>query len=243
MKLLCVIAFHYVENRLENFYKTYNKLSKIPNISIIVDSNVKFDTNIHINSYELENPYFLTWQHKNYMPAFHKTDFTHFAYIEGNLDVSESIFNYWNKTNELFKRNKLNFIPAIHRVQLDENGVMYSLDSTHKPRNRSIIEVEGKKFISPSEPYQGMFIMDRNMVEEHIHSKYFEAGQKGWFGMRESANLGNIYVNTPVGYEHRSMLPLNNLLECCVVHYGTDYRNDPISPHAKIKVSELFDAC
>lgn len=176
------------------------------------------------------------------MPMFSQTDFTHFAYLEGNLDISETTFKYWVETRELFKRNNLNFIPAVHRVQIGKNGELYSLDCTRKQTGCPTVEVENQKFVSLSEPYQGMFIMDREMVEEHITSDYFQPGQKGWFGIRESANLGNMYINVPSGYSHRALLPLNKLTDCCVVHYGTDYHNDPLSPHAKIKLNELFDA-
>jgi hypothetical protein len=242
VKLFCVIAFHYEEKRLENFYNTYKNLSSIPDIHIVVDSNVRFDNDIQINCYDLSDPYYLTWQHKNYMPTFSKTNFTHFAYLEGNLNVLETTFKYWTTTRELFKRNNLNFIPAVHRVQIGKDGELYSLDCTKKPINRPIVTVENQKFISLFEPYQGMFIMDQEMVEEHITSNYFKIGQKGWYGIRESANLGNMYINVPGGYEHRALLPINNLSDCCVVHYGTEYHSDPLSPHGKIKLNELLDA-
>jgi len=241
MKLFVVLAFHYVEERLENFYKAYESLSKIPNIKIIVDSNVNFDDKLHINVYELDDPYHLTWQHKNYMPMFLKSDFTHFAYIEGNLIIKKEVFDYWQQSRELFKRNNLNFIPATHRVQIVDEQV-YSLDCTHVVRSRPIMEVEGQKFVSLAEPYQGMFIMDKEMVEEHINSNYFSLGQKGYYGIRESANLGNMYVNTPVGYEHRAVVPLNNFSKCWTPHFGTDYHRDAHSPHAKIKIEDLFYA-
>jgi hypothetical protein len=85
-----------------------------------------------------------------------------------------------------------------------------------------------------------MFIMDKELVKEHIDSDYYKFGQKGWWGIRESANLGNMLVNVPTGYEHRYMLPLNNFSDTWVTHFGTDYHNDPKSPHAKIKIEELL---
>jgi S-adenosylmethionine:tRNA-ribosyltransferase-isomerase (queuine synthetase) len=42
-----------------------------------------------------------------------------------------------------------------------------------------------------------MFIMDREMVEEHRKSDYFNVGQTGWWGIRESANLGNTFIHPP----------------------------------------------
>ena len=116
----------------------------------------------------------------------------------------------------------------------------YSLDCTHVQRHRPTVEVEGEKFVFLTEPYQGMFIMDKQLVKEHIESSYFPFGHKHSYGIRESANLGNIYVNVPEGYPHRAALPLNNLEACMVEHFGTDYHNDKNSPHAKIKIENLF---
>lgn len=241
MKPFVVVAFHYVEERLENFRKCLKILSDIPNIEIVITSNVRFDKSLPIIVSKLDDPYHLTWEHKKYMPLFLDTDYTHFAYIEGNVEVTKKTFDYWFKTRELFKDNRLNFIPAVHRIQTDADNNVYSLDCTHHQRNRPIVEVEGQKFISLSEPYQGMFIMDKEMVREHLTSDYCKTGQKGFWGIRESANLGNMYLNIPQGYEHRALVPLNNFSECWVKHFGTDYHKDPKSPHAKIRIEELFN--
>jgi hypothetical protein len=173
------------------------------------------------------------------MQEFLESEYTHFAYLEGNIEVQKKTFDYWVRTREMFKRNNLNFIPAVHRVQKNGDNV-YSLDATHYQRHRPTIEVEGQKFVSLSEPYQGMFIMDKELVEEHIKSDYFTFGQKGSWGIRESANLGNLFVDIPAGYGHRCMLPLNKFSDTWVTHFGTDYHGDPKSPHAKIKIQELL---
>ena len=239
MKLWVNVCFYYVEERVERFKELIKTLSEIPDIKIIINSNVNFDPTLDIHVAELSDPYWHTWEHKKYMPQFLESNYTHFAYLEGNIEVEKKTFDYWVKTRELFKRNNLNFIPATHRVQKN-NDEVFSLDCTHKQINRQIVEVEGQKFVSLSEPYQGMFIMDKELVEEHIKSDYFNFGQKGSWGIRESANLGNLFVNVPSGFSHRSLLPLNNLSDTCVTHFGTDYHGDTRSPHAKIKIENLF---
>lgn len=240
MKLWVSLCFYYVENRLENFKKTISNLSSIPNIKITVDSNVNFDSNLDIRVTQLADPYHYTWEHKKYMPEFLKSDYTHFAYIEGNLKVTQKTFDYWIKTRQLFKDNNLNLIPAVHRIQKDKNGQIYSLDSIHKQNNRLTLKIENQTFVFLSEPYQGMFIMDKEMVEEHIKSDFYSLGLKRSYGIRESANLGNTYVNVLNVMPHRVVVPLNIPEECMVEHFGTDYLNDPNSPHAKIKIEELF---
>ena len=234
------VAFHYVPKRLEGFYKNISALKEMPDAKIVINSNTNFDAKLPIHVSNLDDPYHLTWEHKKWMQEFLDSDYTHYAYLEGNILVQRKTFYYWNKTRELFKRNNFNFIPATHRVQI-KDGQVYSLDCTHHQRHRPTIEVEGRKFISLAEPYQGMFIMDKEMVEEHIESDYFKLGQKGWWGIRESANLGNLFVNVPSGYQHRGMIPLNNFSDSWIEHFGTDYHGDINSPHAKIKIEELFN--
>jgi hypothetical protein len=48
-------------------------------------------------------------------------------------------------------------------------------------------------------------------------------------------------VNVPSGYQHRGMIPLNNFSDSWIEHFGTDYHGDINSPHAKIKIEELFN--
>jgi len=240
MKLWVNVCFYYVEERLEQFRKVIKTLSEIPNIKLIINSNVNFDSTLPIHVSELGDPFWHTWEHKKYMPKFLESDYTHFAYLEGNIQVEKKTFLYWNQTRSLFLKNNLNFIPAVHRVQRDTEGQVYSLDCTHLQRHRPTITVEEQKFISLSEPYQGMFIMDKELVKEHIESDYYKFGQKGSWGIRESANLGNMFVNIPPGYGHRYMLPLNNFSDTWVTHFGTDYHGDKNSPHAKIKIQDLF---
>jgi hypothetical protein len=239
MKLWVNVCFYYVEERLEQFREVIKTLSEIPNLKLIINSNVNFDSSLPIHVVDLEHPYWHTWEHKKCMPKFLESDYTHFAYLEGNIQIERKTFVYWNQTRSLFLKNNLNFIPAVHRVQVNE-GQVYSLDCTHYQRHRPIITVEDQKFISLSEPYQGMFIMDKELVKEHIESDYFAFGQKGSWGIRESANLGNMFVNIPVGFGHRCMLPLNNFSDTWVTHFGTDYHGDKNSPHAKIKIQDLF---
>jgi hypothetical protein len=242
MKLWVNVCFHYVPERLPKFYQLIENINKFKTkgTKIIINSNTNFDDNLPIKVSVLDDPFHLTWEHKKDMQAFLESDYTHFVYLEGNLNLTQKNLNYWCKYREFFKNNNLNFIPAIHRVQIGKDGRTYSLDSTRHVNKNPSIEVQGKKFISLPEAYQGMFIMDREMVQEHINSDFFKLGQKGWFGIRESANLGNMFINVPAGFPHRALVPLDNFDECCAVHNGTDYHGDFNSPHAKIPVTELF---
>jgi hypothetical protein len=49
-----------------------------------------------------------------------------------------------------------------------------------------------------------------------------------------------MYLNVPAGFNQRAVIPLNNFESTWIPHFGTDYHNDPSSPHAKILTEELF---
>ena len=114
------------------------------------------------------------------------------------------------------------------------------MDSIHRQTDCHKMTIGDQTFAFLSEPYQGMFIMDKELAQEHIESDYYKLGQKSNYGLQESANLGNMYVNIPPGLPHRSALPLSIPTECMVEHFGTNYQSDPNSPHAKIKIKDLF---
>jgi hypothetical protein len=238
MKLWVNVCFHYVEKRVKHFYKLIENLKSV-DAKFIINSDINFDNTLPIDVAILSNPYYLTWEHKKYMQKFLDSDYTHFAYLEGNVEITKKNLDYWESTKEIFEKNNLNFIPGLHRVQI-VNGQTYSLDCTRQVSKIPSLELEGKKFISLPEPYQGMFIMDKQMVKEHIQSEYFIIGQKGWWGIRESANLGNTFVNVLNGFNHRVLMPLDNFEDTLIPHFGTNYHSDPMSPHAKIKIENLF---
>lgn len=238
------IAFHYVTERLQLLNRVIKSVSSIPTdkTKIIVNSNKMFDVFgavVH-ETYNLKDPYHLTWQHKKYIEEFLNSDFTHFIYLEDDMEINAKNLEYWNKTNSLFKRNNLNFIPAFHRYEYKDNK-KYSLDSTHKPGKCQQIQVEGKTFLSLPQPYQGMFVMDREMAQEHLTSQHFNVGEYHNYGIRESANLGNMYTNVPEGWSHRALVPLEDFKDCLVWHNSNNYSQNLNSPHAKILIDELLD--
>ena len=85
------ICFYYSEERLNRFYKVIKNLINIPHIKIIINSNINFDTNLPIHTANLQDPYMHTWEHKKYLLEFLKSDYTHFGYLEGNIEIKKKI--------------------------------------------------------------------------------------------------------------------------------------------------------
>jgi len=246
MKLYVNICFHYVEERLQYLDKVINSIQKIPTKEtlIIVNSNERFECEgVVYVAHGLKDPYHLTWEHKKYMVEFLKTDYTHYVYLEDDMEITKQTMDYWIETRQLFKENNANFLPAIHRIEYDNDGVPYSLDCTKKINfiNLQKVMIGDQAFASLPEPYQGMFIMDRELVQEHMNTQSYYIGQNRGYGIRESANLGNMYENVPDGFSHRALVPLEKFERCWVHHNSNNYQANLNTPHAKIKVEELFN--
>lgn len=229
-----------VPHRRESFYRLINSVKSfnVDQFKMVINSDVNFDDNLPIEIYEHEDPWRLVWAHKPYMKQFLESDYTHFIHTESNVLLKQSHFDYWLKTRDLFKRNGLNFLPALHRIQYNDRGSAFSLDNEHGPGwNRPVIKVEDQLFISIQSPYQGLFIMDRDDVEEHVNSTFFDFDKydiRYRIGIRETANLGCLFINTPHGLDHRMMTPINNFEETWIHHMANNYAhcakqvNDPI---------------
>jgi hypothetical protein len=232
-----------VEERLKFLDEVISSVNEIPTEQtiIIVNSNELFECEGVVNvAHGLKHPYHLTWEHKKYMQEFLKTDYTHYVYLEDDMKLTKKTMNYWVKTKELFEKNGFNFIPAIHRIEY-KDGVAVSLDATKKPGLCDAIILEGQKFVFLPEPYQAMFIMTREDVIEHLNSQFANIGEYHNYGIRESANLGNMYVNVPKGYSHRAVVPVESFDRCWVHHIANNYADNPNTTHAKIPAKDLLD--
>jgi hypothetical protein len=250
MKLFVTITFHYNESKLPYLKKVVNSINQIESehTKIIICTNQKFD----IDGAELDvierlyHPFFLAWCHKRHMIHFLDTDYTHFMYLEDDILVTPETMKYWLRNRDLFKRNNLPFMPAVVRIEYDSKGQAFSLDSIQSDSidKRPIVTVEGQKFISLSSPYQAMFIMDRELVEEHIRSKSFMYATatpfNGAWLIQDLAAQGNMYENIPLGFEHRYLVPIDNFSECWVHHTTDTYVNISQSSHSKLPANMIF---
>lgn len=261
MKLLITITFHYDEAKLYYLKRVLDSIEKITTdktkvvISVndinddecntILLLNEKLD--IQLNTVRrLYHPFFLAWAHKHYMIEFMDDEnFTHFIYLEDDIEITPITIDYWVKTRKLFKKYNLNFLPAIVRVEYDSNGNIYVVDSIQSNyiNNSPIVNVEDKKFISIERPYQAMFIMDRELVKEHIMSRSFRYETampfNGCWLVQDLASQGNMFENIPDGFDHRMLLPLQDF-DDCLVHHNTDtYVNITDSIHSKLPVNLL----
>lgn len=265
MKLYAVIAFHYVEDRLQYLEQTLSSLIDIDSefTKIVIQTSDVTDAqykklkmilnhqpkNIEIEVEPIRNlkdPYMLTWAHKCRMLDFLDTPMTHFAYLEDDMVLTQDLVDYWEDVRGRFKKRNLNFIPGFFRIELKE-GRAYAVDVI-KPFQVNQLNgvVLDRRYVSLPQPYQGCFLMDKELVEEHIKSASFspETCRKipaTENDTRERANMGNMYENIPEGFAHRMMIPLDIFPQCWIHHCANTYSNMPDNPNGKIPAERIFN--
>jgi len=210
----------------------------------------KLNKNIEIKFVDVtENPFLLQWEHKKYLPEFLESDFTHFIYSDGDIAINERVFKYWLETRNFLNEHNYNrYIPGTFRIEYLD-GHDYASDLTYRTDINSlpIIEVGGKWFFMPQEPFQGISIMDKELAFEHMNSKYFTPTMDDSiykFGFGETCISGyilhNVPKDVPQGYEHRILIPLENHQDCWVYHLPSNYASNPNSEHGKILAHGVF---
>lgn len=264
MKLYTVIAFHYVEERLQYLEQTLSWLIDIDteHTKIIIQTNDVSDKQFKkmkmLSSHQpknvdieiepvrdLKDPYMLTWAHKCRMLDFKESTYTHFAYLEDDMVLTQDLVDYWIDVRSRFQKRNLNFIPGFFRVEFKE-GRAYSVDVIREYHVKDLSKIVlDRTYVSLPQPYQGCFFMDRELVEEHINSASFsfETCRKipqSPNDIRERANFGNIYENIPEGFEHRMLVPLDIFTQCWIHHCANTYSNMPNNPNGKIPAERIF---
>jgi hypothetical protein len=196
-----------------------------------------------------EKPLLLQWAHKKYLPEFLESEYTHFIYADGDIEIRKEVFSYWLKTREFLNQNNYNrYIPGTFRIET-YNDIDKASDLTHRTdiHKMPVVNIKGKWFFRPQEPFQGISIMDKELAFEHYNSKYFtpmmdDSDYK--FGFGETCISGyvlhNVPEDAPEGYKHRVLIPLDDYKDCWVYHLPANYAANPNSEHGKIPADYVF---
>jgi hypothetical protein len=238
MKLWVNISFLYDKNKLSLFNNVKDSILNIKTeeTKIIINSNFNFSNDLNIQIFNNSNLLDLAYEHKKSMHDFLESDFTHFLYIEHDMLFTENHLKYWLEYR--YKLKEFNFLPAFHRFET-KNNKSYSVDITQKAFN--IITINNEKYISLFEPYQGLMLMDKELVKEHIDSGFDKVKSIHTFGHLESANSAYIYCNVPNGFLHRLLLPIKDFKKSLIHHTDNKYCNMENIQFGKIDIDELYD--
>ena len=174
-KLLICIAFHYIDERVENLIKIVdNFVSYQLNTTIIIDSNQDFKLfekydNVFVNVHDnLSHPFHLTSVHR--LTMVNEIDnFDYFMYVEDDMLVPyQNFIEYINNFDELYK---INCVPSFIRIE-EFNDVEYIVDFTERQVNGSKINVNNKTFINLNQPYHAFWILPNKELKESINENF-----------------------------------------------------------------------
>jgi hypothetical protein len=99
-------------------------------------------------------------------------------------------------------------------------------------------------YLNMSQPYQAMYLLDRDLAKEHLFDNPLEKRETIW-GIRETAASGLTFVKIPNGFTSRVVVGFNYDTfkidsDSLIHHLPNNYINRPLSEHGKIKIEDLI---
>lgn len=272
-KLAVCITFHYVEERLKYLAEVCDNLVEIaPIINLTIVTNVKEEEKIEkikalVNQDKIDlefliphglgHPYLLAWSHLDvFRKKIEDETYSHFLYLEDDIKITRENTTYWLEARQKLKKH--GFIPGFFRIERnDHDGNFYSSDVMEKMSmyDCPVFNAQGEtSFINIVYPYQGLYLLDRELMNEHLNGPSsnpdFDHSDGGLFriqghDMRARAAFCLTFVNVPSGFRSRYVLPFNNKSNqiesyCFVHHLPNNYTNNLNHNIGKIKVTEVF---
>lgn len=215
---------------------------QIKNIESILDFFKSEKLEYTIEKFWIEDdPKALTWQHKKFIPddfLCGVRNFTHFVYLEDDIRFSFSNFCYFVKYRT--KLQKFNLIPSYSRYEL--NHILHDIYMTDLIYKTPVsgfgtIFIEDERFVTPSNPYCAMFVLDHALAEEYIVSDSFDrqgSQLKSVWKAAERAAAGLCFENVPIGFGSRFVVKVdlkrNTFDRDAIIHHQPNNYTDRSFP-------------
>jgi len=263
-KLIIAVTFYYVEERLKYLSAISHLFSSLANdVQVFITTNTKDESHHDRIMASLDrqlraeilvpellgHPYLLTWCH---LDIFRKKfdqdqDITHFMYLEDDLCVRPGNIAYWMKAREALRPHGL--IPSFLRFELKSGiNTPYSSDVVKQVPFSQLPKVrisDNYYYLNLRKPYQGMYLMDRELMHEHLSGPSCSPDFGIWY-IREKAAQGLTFAKVPPGYSSRNLVGYDNSTkqidpDALIHHTPNNYANNPDTGFGKLPVSELID--
>lgn len=161
------------------------------------------------------NPWYLPWEHKPLLKAAlhdRSRSFTHFIYAENDIRFTFYNFCYFIKFRPLLEPYGL--VPSFLRYEYnnDRNAVYLTDIVWRNEIGEEGVTLGGQRFVSPSNPYCAMYIVDRPLAEEYVDSKSFsEVTSKDVIGwpIADRSAMGMTFEDPPAGFRSRCVVPID----------------------------------
>ncbi len=262
-KLIICVTFHYNEERLQYLRRISQHFGELAaDVIVYIVTNTEDQDQLKaINSAVdqtqgsvsiasprlLGHPYLLPWSHFAIVrQLFDDRSISHFMYLEDDILVRKENIAYWCEGRE--KLRQLDFIPSFLRVEhKHDDPTWYSTDVTQRS---NFLELSGVQFaddytfVNLRQPYQGMYLLDRELMSEHL-SGPSSSPEFGNWGIREKAAQGLTFANVRQGFVSRNLLGYSLAgrqidSRSLIHHTPNNYANDPASVFGKIPIDQLI---
>lgn len=278
MKILICIAFYYKQERLQYLRQVLHmqqflapdvhtiimtdtgdqhELKEIYSVSPPITGHFKVEIAIFN---QLAHPVLLTWGHKLLLEQrMGDLSYTHFMYSEDDIELTSENVLYWLRARE--QLHPFGLYPSFFRVEWSEQQLDWMSTDIIEPISISkapLCRLPGGNYMNLTNPYQGLFFYDRELMIEHVASQTFDVNKFGrveniginplWVGggVQETANFALTFENVPRGFTFRNVVPYfekYRLLDphCFVHHLPNNYANDkPESLAGKLRVKDVL---
>ena len=160
----------------------------------------------------LTNPRMLTWEHKNFLPAWIAEaspgeDF--FLYIEDDIVLEDANLAYF--MNHLRVLRQRNLIPGFLRFE-KKAGAQVLVDVTspeYWERDRTVV-IQNTAYHANKNPYWAGYILDRSLAEEYVRSRSFSPADSTFapWNIQERSAMGLTFENPPASLKSRVVIPI-----------------------------------
>ena len=113
--------------------------------------------------------------------------------------------------------------------------------ASYENTSKLVFKDGGYAFLNLNDPYQGLALMDRELMEEYLQMLAAEINQTNW-GNPQKANQGLTFWNGPPGFQCRPMVgyEVNNQRidpRCLVHHLPNSYGSDSKPEAGKVALA------
>ena len=268
-KIAIVICFYFNKQYINELTKTCKNLKSLgKKIDVtIITNNIKKSHKIFLSKklklvlkkfkiiiHNIPEPNLLPWFSINVMKQkILDKSFSHFLYLEHDILLYKKNLIYWNKFRTILKSK--NLIPAFVRTEKNKNNEIFVVDAINKIdfKNDPKIYINSKNdgFINNKNPYQAIYLMDRDLMKEYLNSPastvdfgFFNQELRNKYPIKELVNVSIAYSNIPHGYYNRYMIPFTNKKEipdfCLIEHSSNKYVNLKNKFFSKINIKQLL---
>ena len=272
MKLIICVAFHFRKHRLEFLATVLQNHKTFPcEVHVVILTNTSDPAEARaietvapsrtdqfyweiVSVSNIAHGWVLTWAHKAiFKNIIENPSYTHFMYTEDDLALTAHNFRYWLFHREILKPYGL--YPSFIRVEWNGTAkawtcsdVVQHIDLEVSPK--LFVPDGAHHYVNAPQPYQGLYLYDRELMLEHYASHTFDFNAFGVFepdyvGVPERANLALTFENVPKGFTSRNILNYSDKYKLLnydsfVHHLPNTFADNPEAQGGKLSVVELI---